>query len=321
MVQRIKNYSIIFLLCLTRVSFAQTPNKEFQEVDGYVKSLGTLDTLNVGTISHIVNKKFTDNKDKIRAIFDWVAYNISFDCKMYRNNGNEKMVSEDVLKTRKANANGYASLFQDMCSVAKIRCLTIDGYAKFSTEQINEKPDGFNHTWAVVQLGQSQESWFYIDPAWGSGYTDDKMTAFIKAYNEAYFFANKTIFNYQHFPDNNAWLLGAGIGSLKDFLAMPLVKNAAYEFGCSSFSPLTGFIKTKMKIPVQFSLKAVAGEAIDIVSLAIGEGKKRQLKTVDYSLKKGSISFSYKFDEEDIYPVTVLINNKPVLVYVIEVTE
>ena len=57
------------------------------------------------------------------------------------------------------------------------------------------------------------------------------------------------------------------------------------------------------------------------MALEIGEGKKRKVKTVDFSLLKGSMIFSYKFDEEDTYPVTLLINNKPVLAYLVEVSE
>ena len=58
---------------------AQFKDTRFKIVDEYVKSLGSLDTLNMGTISYIVTKKFPDNLEKVRAIFDWIAYNISFD--------------------------------------------------------------------------------------------------------------------------------------------------------------------------------------------------------------------------------------------------
>ena len=81
-----------------------------------------------------------------------------------------------------------------MCSVVKIRCLTVDGYAKYNSEEMGEKPDAFNHTWAVVQLGQSPETWFYVDPTWGSGYTDDKMKTYTKAFNDDYFFARPSYF-------------------------------------------------------------------------------------------------------------------------------
>jgi hypothetical protein len=301
---------------------AQVVNQRFKTVDEYVQSLGSLDTLNMGTISYILTKKFSDNTDKVRAIFYWITNNIGLDIKAVRNGGNEKMTSDIVLKTRKANANGYATLFQDMCSVAKIRCLTVDGYTKQNVEQINETPDEFNHTWAVVQLGQSPETWFYADPAMGSGYTDEKISVFTKSFNDAYFFADKTIFNYQHFPDNMAWQLGkSGPKSAKDFFALPIVKDQAYEYGISNFMPITGYIKTSTKKPVAFSFKASGNTKIDIVALQIGTGKKMRVKTADYTLNSGTVSFSYKFDEEDSYPVTVLVNNKPVLGYLVEITE
>ena len=313
-------FSIFILVCNTVI--AQSSNSRFKVVDEYVKSLGSLDTLNMGTISYIVTKKFPENTEKVRAIFDWIAYNIIFDCKAARNSGNEKRNSDDVLKTRKTNASGYAALFQDMCSVVKIRCLTVDGYAKNNVEQINDKPDEFNHTWAVVQLGQSPETWFYVDPTWGSGYTDDKVTVFTKAYNDSYFFADKTIFNYQHFPDNIAWQLGgAGVKSAKDFFVLPVVKDFAYEYGIGNIMPLTGSIKATTKKPVSFSFKVNGNTKIDIVALQIGADKKKSTKTVDYSFKSGLVSFNYKFDEEDSYPVTILINNKPVLGYFAEITE
>ena len=301
-------------------AIAQTRKGDFSAVDDYVKSVGALDTLNMGTISYILTKKFPDSKDKSRAIFDWIAYNISFDCKAARTNGNEISTSDFILKSRKATSSGYAALFQDICSVAKIHCLTVNGYLKNNTEQFKEKPDEFNHTWNVVQLGQSPESWYYVDPTLGSGYTDDKITVFTKAYDDAYFFADKPIFNLQHLPDNKAWLLGAAPKS-SNFFSLPLVNNAAYEFGTTNFLPDNGFIKIKYNTSMQFSFKVYTGSAIDIVALAIGEGKKKKIKTVDYTLSKGEVKFSYKFEEENSYPVTILINNKPLLGYFVEVDD
>lgn len=316
-------YAICFsglLLCCGINSKAQAAD-DFKQIDDYVKSLGALDTLNAGTISYVITKKFPDPKDKVRAIFDWIAYNISFDLKAGKNNDNEKANTDLILKSRKTNAAGYAALFQDMCSVQKIRCLTVDGYAKYNTEQINEKPDEFNHTWAVVQLGVSPDTWYYVDPTMGSGYTDDKMSVYTKAYNADYFFADRFIFNYQHFADNSAWQLGPGPKNESSFFSLPLVKSAAYEYKVSKFSPNNGLIKAKLNSPVSFSIKINTTADIEIVSLVIGTEKKKKTKTVDYSIVGGSIVFNYRFDQEDSYPVTVLINNKPVLGYLVEVNE
>ncbi len=311
----------LLALFLFAFSFQVDAQNDYSIVDNYVKSLGSLDTLNMGTISYTVTKKFADPKEKVRAIFDWIAYNINYDLKAGKNNDNEKTSTELVLKTRKATAVGFAGLFQDMCSVVKIRCLTVDGYAKFTTEQIIEKPDGLNHTWAVVQLGQSPDSWYYVDPTWASGYADDKMTKFTKAFNADYFFADKSIFNYQHFPDNSAWLIGEGTRSSSTFFSLPLVKSAAYEYKLGKFLPANGFIKTKLSKPVAFNIKLNTTIPVEIVSLEMGENKKKKTKTVDFTFSDGNLSFSHKFDMEDTYPVTVLVNNKPVLGYLVEVSE
>lgn len=310
---------ITALVLLTgKTSFSQN-NEEFKQVDEYVKSLGKLDSLNVGTISSLLTKKFASNRDKVRAIFDWITYNISFDCKLARVSGNEKNTSDDVLKKRKTNASGYAALFQDMCSVAKIRCLTVDGYVRTNVEEMSTKPDEFNHTWAVVQLGQSPETWFYVDPTWGSGYTDDKVTVFTKEYNDGYFFSDKLIFNLQHLPDNSAWLLGPKAS--KDFFSLPVVYGYAYTLGTSNFSPATGVIKAKAQKDFPFSFKVTKGLPVESVTLAIGSDKKKKLKNIYFSYNNNVVSFTHKFEEEDSYPITILVNNKPLLGYMAEITE
>lgn len=321
MKKQLQFFLLAIVIFMSTNGIAQTNTTEFKQVDEYVASLGTLDTLNMGTISYTITKKFTDNKQKVRAIFDWIAYNIAYDCKAARANDNEKNTADIILKTRKATAIGYAALFQDMCSVVKIRCLTVDGYGKRLAEEIGEKPDQFNHTWAVVQLGQSPEDWHYVDPTWGSGYTDEKVLVFTKKYNDNYFFANKTIFNYHHFPDNTAWLLGVGAKSVKEFLQWPVVQNAAYDFGITNFLPLTGKINAKVNMPISFSFKTNTNIPIQIVAIAYGDNKKKKLKTVDFKQNGSAISFAYKFDTEETYTINVLINNAIVLSYMVQVVE
>lgn len=313
---------ILCVLLLNNYLQAQTSNPKFKDVDAYVISLGKLDSMNMGSISHLLTKRFTDNTDKVRAIYTWVALNISIDAKATRSgNYNKQYFSEDILKSRKSTASGFAALFQDLCSVAKIRCLTVDGYLKNNVEQINEKPDELNHTWAVVQLGQSPETWYYVDPMLGSGYLDEKMSTFTPAFSDVYFFPNKRIFNLQHFPDNMAWQLESGSKNSKDFFGLPVIKTAAYEFGLTQLLPNNGYIKTKTSKPVSFSLSLNPSATIDIVALKIGPEKKNKTKTVNHSFTNGSLQFTYKFEDEDSYPVSVLINGKEVARYFIESAE
>jgi hypothetical protein len=315
----IKKISITALLIFIIVnSFAQS-STAYKLVDDYVKSVGSLDSMNMGTISSILTQNFPDKANKARAIFDWIANNVSFDCKAGRNDDNSKTNSDDILKSRKATSFGYAALFQDMCSVASIRCLTVDGFVKNNADDINNKPDEFNHSWDVVQLGQSPSEWYYVDPTWGSGYTDKDIKVYTKDFNDSYFFSNRTVFNQQHFPDNMAWQIGQGPKTLREFYSMPVVKTAASEFGITNTSPAEGHIKAKEGKPTQFNITADNTDSISVVSLVLGDDKKKKTKQVNYSINNGIITFSYKFDDSDSLPVAVLFNGKEVLDFYVEV--
>ena len=123
----------------------QTNGRNFTTIDAYVKSLGPLDSMSMGTINNVVSNKFTDKIDKARAIYYWITHNITYDVKAARSNTSIKNTPAEVLLSRKAVGIGFASLFQDMCSSADIRCLTVDGFIKNSTQQIGEKGTDINH--------------------------------------------------------------------------------------------------------------------------------------------------------------------------------
>ena len=298
---------------------AQTNGRDFTKIDAYVKSLGSLENMSMGTINNVVSNKFTDKMDKARAIYYWVAHNIVYDTKLIRSNSTVKNTPAEVLQTRKALGIGFASLFQDMCSSADIRCLTVDGFVKYNTQQIGEKDQEINHSWAVVQLGQSPEDWYYVDPAFGSGYLNADMKEFTRAYTDAYFFTEKASFNQQHYPDNEAWKLGSAPKNKKDFFDMPVVKTAAIELEIKKCSPNDGKINTKANKAVKFSFTIKSTENITKVELGIGEKKKYKLEEIQYSNSATVLSFTYKFQDANTGPLTVFVNGKEFAQYYMEV--
>jgi hypothetical protein len=319
MIQLKKQATFLLFLFASLSAHAQTNGRDFTAVDAYVKSLGPLDSMSMGTINNVVSNKFTDKMDKARAIYYWIAHHITYDIKAARSNNPAKNSPAEVLLSRKAIGIGFANLFQDMCSSADIRCLTVDGYVKNNVDQIGEKGAEINHTWAVVQLGQSPETWYYVDPAWGSGFTDPEMKVFTKSYTDAYFFADKANFNLQHFPDNEAWKLGPAPKGKKDFFENPVIRVAALEFDMKKYSPGNGIVKAKATKAVNFSYTLNTQQEITKVELGIGEKKKYKLKDVPFSFSRGVLSFAYKFEDGNSAPVTVLINGRELMFYYIEV--
>ena len=300
-------------------SSAQTNGRDFTAIDAYVKSLGPLEGMSMGTINNVVSNKFTDKIDKARAIYYWIAHHIKYDIKAARTSNTTKNTPAEVLLSRKATGIGFASLFQDMCSSADIRCLTVDGFVKNNTGQIGEKDSDINHSWAVVQLGQSPETWYYVDPAWGSGYVDAEMKVFTPYYTDAYFFTEKETFNLQHYPDNQAWRLGNGPKGKGDFFELPVVRVAAMELGIKKLSPNDGKMKAKAGKPVKFSFTLKTTEEITKVELGVGEKKKYKVVEIQYSNSASTLSFTYKFEDASSYPVTVFVNGKEFVQYYVDV--
>ena len=306
------------LFCSMALCVSGQVKKDFKAIDDFVKKTGALDSMTMGTISETVTRPFADKTDKVRAIFDWIAYNISYDVKAARTSSVGKNTTDEVLLYRKAVSIGYATLFQDMCSSANIRCLTVDGFVKQNIEQIGDDNTEINHSWAVVQLGQSPDDWFYVDPTWGAGYTDADMKTYTRSFNDGYFFADKATFNLQHYPDNEAWKLGEAPKNKKDFFALPIISSAAFEFGVKKISPVNGHLILSADKAEHFSFSVSIKENIDKVTLLIGK-KKPRLEEMQHSFSGGSVIFSYKFKEDGDYPVTVLINGKALATYHVEV--
>lgn len=312
--------NLLTVLLFSSISLAaQTNGRDFTAVDEYVKGLGSLDNMSMGTINNVVSNKFTDKIDKARAIYYWIATSITYDVKSARNNSTQKNTPTDVLASRKAVGIGFASLFQDMCSSAGIRCLTVDGFVKYNTGQINEKGVEINHSWAVVQLGESPDTWFYVDPAFGSGYPDAELKTFTPYYTDAYFFTDKATFNLQHYPDNEAWKLGPAPKSKKDFFELPVMRNASAEYGLKQYIPKDGMLKVKPGKSLNFNYTINGYKEISKVELGIGEKKKYLVKPVDFTYTGGVLHFTYKFDVENSYPVTVIINGQELMSYYVDV--
>lgn len=313
--------SLVFALLLNNVS-AQKNSKSYTEIDSYVMKLGSLDSFNVATIADTLTRSFPDKHSKARAIFYWVANNISFDLKALKANDSRRVDPVLVIQTRKATPLGYANLIQEMSSMANIRCLTVDGYVKNHAAEINDPADEINHTWNVIQLGESPEQWFYVDAAKASGYSDSRFTKFTKEFTSDYFFADKILFNLDHYPYNGAWQLGPGPKNLKDFYNLPVFSHAAYVYGLQKPSPANGFIKTKTKNAVTFRFPRTNSLTISSITLVTGEDKRLDKPLpMNFTDDGNSISFTHQFKKEDSYPVKIMVDGKVLVEYLAEVEE
>lgn len=311
----------LFLLLNLLVPFSVFA-QQYSKVDNFVKSLGPMPDKNVAVIAKEITISFTEKEDKARAIYYWISNNVALDPKSIKSGDQRNSDPVKVIELRKATALGFSLLLQEMCSQAGIRCLSVDGYTKSFPGEINDPADEPNHSWNVVQLGQSPEEWYYVDAAKGAGFLDSKQAVFIKKFSSEYFFANRILFNLDHYPDNSAWQLGAGPKSLKDFYALPVIAPAAYELGLQKPQPAGGLIKTNTKGTVSFNFPYSSAKSINAIELIMGDEKKQSKPVpMNFSTSGGSISFTYQFKREDEFPLKIMADGVELLSYKAEVSE
>ncbi len=313
-------YTTLFILLFGQLNDCWAQSSTYQRVDDYVRSLGSMSSSNMAIITDSITLPFSSKAEKARAIFVWIATQIEIDPKTTRNPDNKLNNAETVFRLRKGNPTGFSLLFQEMCSLASIRCISVDGYVKYSTDDINEPLDEPNHAWNVIQLSTSPTEWYYIDACSASGTLDKRVTLFTRQFNDVYFFADRTAFNLHHYPSNKAWQLGDGPGTLKEFYQLPCILPGAYRYRLSRPIQPGGYFISSTEKKATFSLAAYNSSNIGTVEIITGEGAKASKPIrMNYIIEGNRIEWQYTFAKSDSYPVTILFDGSEVVRFMAEI--
>ncbi|MGE6754010.1 transglutaminase domain-containing protein [Rossellomorea sp. NPDC071047] len=128
----------------------------------------------------------TSDRDKAKAIYDYVAKNVSYDVEKYEyDDFNWDDSALKTLETRTGVCQDYAYL-----AIALLRASDIE--ARFVEGRAGGIFPG-RHAWVEANL---DGEWVTLDPTWGSGYLKDGK--FVPAFNEDYFDPDMNEFNKTH---------------------------------------------------------------------------------------------------------------------------
>ncbi len=118
-------------------------------------------------LSKSLTEGLTSDKEKFDVIFSWVVTNIRYDYKMY-NSGRAipELQLKKLLKRRKGVCTGYALLMDSLCFYSGVTSVSINGYTKGITFDVNDSLYFDNHTWNAVKL---DNLWYLYDATWSSG--------------------------------------------------------------------------------------------------------------------------------------------------------
>lgn len=158
--------SLLTLIALVSVyaSSAQLLNAQ----DSLALKISPQETSTSKGISSYVKTRFASDSARVRAIFVWVANNISYDVEKLRlrSETTQKTTIEDILKTRKAVCQGYAELMVDLLKDCNIRAMMVPGFGR--------QPDGtisqISHAWVAAEVNNK---WWLFDPTWAAGTVDN----------------------------------------------------------------------------------------------------------------------------------------------------
>ena len=196
-----KKTAFVYLMILLNLAFINQKcyGGVYSAIDKKVLQIPDSLTASTDGISGYINSNFHTNKEKVRAIYIWLASIIEYDINnMYAINFYETMEEKisKSLKTRKGICINYSALFNELCTKCGIKSYIITGY----TEQYGFK-DYIPHAWCSAYI---DSVWYVFDPTWGSGYITDE-GKFYRQVNEKYFLAKPSYLIRSHMPFDYLW--------------------------------------------------------------------------------------------------------------------
>jgi hypothetical protein len=278
--------------------------QKYPEADNIASK--TSKTKNVKKLSASLTSALPDTLDKYRAIFSWIAKNISYDVKGL-NNPNLDTSPENVISKGKSICQGYANLFQALCDASGMPCKTIPGWTKNMPSKIGKPFDKVTtHAWNVIQM---KRHWYSCDVTWAAGAIDESGKGFKKEFNDFYFCTPSSIFFLNHYPEDSKWFLGFKI-SKDDFINAPFYYSTVLGGNIHDLKPDEGTLHYKKGQKIKFSLYI----DFPVKNILIQPITAKQPFLAKFKQDKEHLSFEYT---QDVYSpfLYIFINNQGGIVY------
>lgn len=288
-------------------------------VDSYPKEV-----LNSDQLAELINRDFSKEDDKARAIFKWVATNISYDVDLAKtmqsksNNAfsykteKEKEIKEKKFKldlvtntmiSRKAICHSYAALIENLCLKSGLEAKIIIGNLKSDPSQIGILPNDANHAWNVVKIG---DDWKFVDATLAAGFISPKTNSFKFYFNDSYFFTPPERFFLNHYPLDENWLLVKR--DKNDFAQLPLFFGTYFQNNYKLTNADYGLIPTSKSENLVFAIKGL--DEYDTVEFASSFDNK-----ITYLDQKNDVDFTISLLDKKKSFVSIFVNGKIIAIF------
>lgn len=212
---------------------------DYSELDERVKNLAKNEE-SPEAVARIICEGLKTDIEKARAIFDWLAFNVSYDTNYSVYSGKE------AFKKRKGVCQGYAELFQMLAKAAGLDSVMVTGIG-YGGPGIGRG----EHAWNLVHLPDRD---LLLDACWGAGTVSGRRFTFNFA--PQWFDTHPAAFAFRHYPDNPKNACIYPLMSKKEFNRLPWLQPESY-FPYGKSDPVYNynrlFCKDQPNLPVTFS--------------------------------------------------------------------
>ncbi|MDB5229325.1 MAG: hypothetical protein JWN76_130 [Chitinophagaceae bacterium] len=279
-------------------------------------------TTDPSLLAQQITSPYKTERDKVEAIYKWVANNISYNTPAARKNiipdkdyyeeftdtgfvlrSLNDRVAWRVLQKKSAVCDGYTRLFKCLCDYAGITCEIINGYGR-TYRQRPGKNFRSNHSWNAVMI---DSSWHLLDVTWGSGYITEGNNNFVHWYDDFYFLTPPRDFIVDHYPEDMRWTLLPDPPVSEEFYNTPF-KYAAYgKLNVKKFGPLKGIMNVHEGDSIVFEIKLAQTPKQFVVSpLPFADSLNTQSFNIVADSDGNKFTYTYHFD-----PSSKDVNNNP----------
>lgn len=201
-----------------------TPSRSAPEVEASATPI-------VGDEVEVLSAKIVashrEEKGKAKAIYEWVAKNITYDIAAFLSNDLPNPAPLNVLATKSGVCEGYARLYVALAEAAGLEAVMVPGFSKgFSPDDGGRKIEA-DHAWCAVKF---DGSWHLLDPTWGAGHIDETKQ-FVSSYSTDWFDTPPEQFVTSHLPEVDKWQLLTPPWSAEEFWSHPTVSTLYFTYG------------------------------------------------------------------------------------------
>ncbi len=326
---------LTFFLWITfTVSAQQSDFKsfDFKKVDYVAKNYKAKRLYDLNNITYNLTKDFDTEVEKFRAIFVWIAHNISNDYKLYAKNSRKrkrfkddsikleewnskfkKIIFKKLLRKKRTICTGYAYLLKEMSDVIGVKAEIVHGFGKTAEVDV-EKLEDPNHSWNVVKLNGK---WYLCDPTWAAGISYPDKGKFVFSYNDGLFLTDPNLFVFNHFPIYSQYSLLQKPPTLQEFVNFPLLYSDSYTLLESHIAPQKMHHEIEQNDVFQFEYQLDDGVEIDdkSVKLVTVSSVMEKSYTPEVSMNGNRMQVKHQFKKRGFYDVHIYINNSIIASY------